>query len=561
MHDEKNEKSRTLVGAVALLIALGGAGVVAAPLAADDGPHVSAEVRVNAPQQLFPNDNPTRSTTTIAASPDGKNLLVGFEDFQGVCGPPSNFACPPPNPPGVVGYSFSTDGGMSWTDAGAPFPTGTNITQGHPWADRLSAHGDGDGRGDGDHGRDRDTYFLSTVLENATVPVATGLGIYRGHFGAGTFTLDDVKTFLPTNSGDQFTRASLAAAKDGRQDAYVALINIDEICEVPFAGFGQVELFSTHDGGNTWTGPVIVSAETSTILDPNDPNCGNSGFLQLAPAVTIGDHGEVYVVWQYGPDFLLDGTNTATDAIAFSRSLDGGRTFSAPAFIAALNDMRSNPPVGLGQNRMNDQPRIAVATDGPYRGRIYVTMFPAVAPVAVGTTLQSTVSSQAYIIYSDNRGRTWSAPKALAPAVPPTGIKRIWPTVSVRPNGAVDVVYLESQEVATGTTCSVPIGTTAKRTGPASSLVDTYWVQSRDGGTTFGAPVRVSSQTSNWCTAPYKFANALLANFGFYIGTVSVHGRTLAVWPDDGAGGPIDVLFATIKGHESGEGHDGSHGH
>ena len=563
MLEERSETRSGLAGVALLLIAVWGVGMAAGPLAADGGPRVSADVRVNAPQQLFPNDNPTRSTTTIAASSDGQNLLVGFEDFQGVCGPPLGLACPPPSPPGVVGFSFSTDGGRSWTDGGAPFPIGATITQGHPWADRLAAHGDDDHGDDGENGHDgdHDTYFLSTVLQNATTSRILGLGVYRGHFGAGTFAFDNAKTIFPANAGDLYTRAALAAAKDGHPDAYVALVNIDEICGVPFAGFGQIEVFRTHDGGATWAGPAVVSPETAAILDPNDPQCGNQGFLQVAPAVAIGPHGEVYVVWQYGPEFLLNGTITATDSIAFSRSVDGGQTFSAPALIAGLNDMRANPPVGLGQNRMNDQPRLAVATSGAHRGRIYVTMFPAVSPVAVAATAQSVVSSQAYLIFSDDLGATWSAPSALAPPVPPTGVKRLWPTVSVRPGGAVDVVYLESQEVATGTRCSVPIGPVAKRTGPASSLVDTFWVQSRDGGSSFGPPVRVSSQTSNWCTAPYRFATSLLANFGFYIGSTSVGDRTFAVWPDDGSGGPIDVLFATIQGHQEGDEHDDSHGH
>jgi len=171
----------------------------------------------------------------------------------------------------------------------------------------------------------------------------------------------------------------------------------------------------------------------------------------------------------------------------------------------------ANPPVALGQNRMNDQPRIAVATGGKHRGRIYVTIYPAVAPVSVLARVQSVVSSQAFVMFSDDRGLTWSAPHPIAAPVPPTGLKRFWPTVGVRKNGDVDVVYMESQEVATGTPCSVPFTPTLRRTGPASSLVDTFWVQSHDGGVTFGTPVRVSGQTSNWCTAPYQFASDQVA--------------------------------------------------
>jgi hypothetical protein len=575
MLDNRGQAQGRLQRRTVLLLA--GCVLAAATASANGGggdrPKVTAAVRVNAQQALFPNDNPTRNSTTIAASEDGDKVLVGFEDFQGFCGAPSNLACPPQNPPGLSGYAFSTNGGQSFTDAGSFSAIGTLIPSGHPWVDRMGrdGHGDGDGHDnhgknghddqgdhDGHHGHDRDTFFFATLLRSQTNGVSGGLGVYRGHFGSANFIVDDGQVIAPPHAGDLYSREAIAASKDGSDSAYLVLANIDQICNVPAAGFGQIELWRTHDGGDSWQGPAVVSPETSVITDPNDPQCGNDGKLQVAPAVAIGTRGEVYVVWQYGPRFYLNANNVAvndpTNAVGFARSLDGGVTFSAPAAIAPLNAMRDNPPVGYALNRMNDQPRITVATSGRYRGRIYVTFYPAVAPVSGATTAQSLVSSQAYMIYSDDRGSTWSSRVALAPPVPPTGVKRFWPTPSVRPNGDVDVVYMESQETATGTTCSAPIGG-AMRIGPVSSLVNTYWVQSRNGGATFGAPVRVSSETSNWCTPPYKFASFNFSNFGAYIGSVSIEDQTLSVWPDDRNAGPVDVLFATIKGDQHGD-HD-----
>jgi hypothetical protein len=505
---------------------------------------VSRNVRVNAPQQLFPLGNPTRSSTTIAASGDGLRLLAGFESFEGLCGPPAGLACPPLDPPGIASYAFSTDGGRTWTDSGgAPFALGNAIPAGHPWAARLG-HG-GEGRDDRDGSGEKETFFYSAVLEDATTGAPAGLGVYRGHFHGGGFAFADGQLINAANPGDMYSREAVAAGSAAGDSAYMVLINVDEICGIPFAGFGQVELWRTHDGGDSWQGPAVVSPETSTVVDPTQPGCGRNGFLQIAPAVAVGPDGEVYVVWQYGPQFFPDGSNAPNDAIGFARSLDGGSTFEPFSTIAPINAMRSNPPVGYGQNRMNDQPRIAVATDGPHRGRIYVSMYSAASPVSGPTNVQSLVSSQAFLAYSDDRGVTWSAPTPLAPAVPPTGLKRFWSTVTAHRDGDVDVVYLESQEVPTGTPCSVPILATVDRTGPASSLVNTFRVESHDGGVSFGPPVRVSSATSNWCTAPYTFASGVLANFGFYIGAAAAPGRTLAVWPDD-RGGPADVFFAGI---------------
>jgi hypothetical protein len=561
MLDEKIEKKRrpfrvVLPLAACLVMSAGGAG-------AAESPRVTGNVPVNAPQQLFPNDNPTRSTSSITSDVDGRLLLVAFEDLQGLCGPPANLACPPENPPGLSAYAFSTNGGSTWTDGGFPFALGNAITAGHPWVDRLGRgrgeDGDGDRAGK-ERRREKDTYFYASRMQDATTGLQTaGIGIYRGHFGAGTFVFDDGQIINSAHASvDEYSRPAVAAAKDGGTSAYVVLVNVDEICNVPFAGFGQIELWRTHDGGDTWQGPAIVGAESSLITDPQVPGCGRQGYLQIAPAVAIGPReSEVYTVWEHGPQFFSNGTNTPTDTIRFSASFDGGQTFTVPVDIAPVNAMRANPPVGYAKNRMNDQARIAVATSGAHKGRIYVSFYSAVSPVLGVTTVQSLVSSQGFVMHSDDRGQTWSAPLPVGPPVPPTGQKRFWPTVSVRPDGDVDVVYLESQEVVTGTPCTVAIGPNhAVRTGPASSLVDTFWVQSHDGGETFSSPLKVSSETSNWCKSPYMFDDSLLAdgflvsNGGDYLGSTSLDDRTLVVWPDD-RNVFMDTFFAEIRGRAS----------
>ena len=78
----------------------------------------------------------------------------------------------------------------------------------------------------------------------------------------------------------------------------------------------------------------------------------------------------------------------------------------------------------------------------------------------------------------------------------------MWPVPSVEPGGDVDVVYYESQEASTPANpeCVETLGTDFFGVGPANSLVDTYAVNSRDGGATFGTPTKVTTVTSNWCT-------------------------------------------------------------
>jgi hypothetical protein len=512
------------------------------------GPEVGINVQVNDPQQLPPNDWPNRNTPSLATSEDGRKLVAVFEDFQGFCGPPNNRPCPAPATPGATGFAFSTDGGDTWTDGGTLPPIGDATTIGHPWVDR------------GGHGRNEVFYAVTRMRVGLTG--LAGLGIYRGRFSAGTFVWEDAQIINSSNPNDQYSRAAIAAAKDNSGAVYVVYSNVLEMCGIASYGFGQIEVFRTHDGGDTWQGPAVVSPDAAENTDPIDPLCGVQGPLQVAPAIAVGPRGEVYVVWQKGPRALdLLGNTETLSSIGFAASLDGGQTFSAPKFTV-INANYQNTPVGHGKSRQNDQPRIAVADSGRYRGRVYVTYNQPVQTVLSPITVQSPVSAEAFIQWSDNKGQTWSAPNRVAPAVPPTGVKRLWPTVTVRPGGVVDVVYLQSRETQatpdpTDIECNMPTGV-GRRIGPLSSLVDTWLVQSRDGGQTFGEPVRVSEQTSNWCTTFYTFTSGVFSNYGDYIATASAGNRTYVLWPD-GRNGFTDVFFAEVKGKTKKNGH-GDHG-
>ncbi len=520
------------------------------PTGAGRPPRIGPNVRVNAPQQAFPNGLLGRSETTVASTDDGQLVAVGFNDAQGFCGPPFGTPCAPPPSPGLSGFAFSTDGGLSWTDTGPPPVIDHVFTRGDPWLDRG--------------GLDNATFFYANLAVNDTTGHALGASVHRGQFSGGSFSFSDVHVLAPPNPMDSYDKEAVAAAKDGSGAAYVSLTNFIALPCPKFpnvvGAFGQIEVWRTHDGGASWQGPVIASPD-QTSANPADPNCGNSGVLQQSSVPAIGPDGEAYVAWQLGPTF--SGAGTSTDAvIRVARSLDGGASFEAPVNVAAINSMRQDPPVGYNRGRLNDHPRIAVATTGSHRGRVYVSFYSAVSPVRAAATVscpagtpprttciaQNLASSQVFMTFSDDRGATWSAPQPVAPTPPATGVKRIWPVVSVEPGGAVNVVYYESQERQatanpTDIECNVNLGGGLRRVGTVSSLVDTFWAQSLDGGATFTEPRRVSSATSNWCTT----ASNIRPNFGDYIGSSSGGNRALAAWAD-GRNGVPDTFYAQLLG-------------
>ncbi len=506
-------------------------------------PRVGPNVRANAAQVLPGAGLLGRSETTIAATDDGQFVVAGWNDAQGFCGPPFGVACTPQTPSGLSGYAFSTDGGLTWTDGGAPPIISNVFTRGDPWLDRG--------------GFDLATFYYANLAVHQTTGADLGVSVHRGHFVGGTFVWEDVRTFnAPAAPNDFYDKEALAAAKDGSGAAYVSLTNFIARCGIPAFGFGQIEVWRTANAGNTWLGPVVVSPDVTFITNPATPGCGTTGVLQQSSAPAIGPNGEVYVAWQFGPTFS---PATSTNAeIRFARSTDGGVSFSTPMTVASINSMRQDSPVGYNRDRINDHPRIAVATTGPNRGRIYVVYYSAVAPVTAGALspcpapnvgslcrAQRLTSTQVFLKFSDDRGVTWSSAIPLGPAVPATGIKRWWPVVSVEPGGIVDVVYYESQEtpVASNPTCNVNVGGGIRRRGPANSLVDTFWTRSTDGGATFNPRLPLSTATSNWCTA----ASNIRPNFGDYIGSTSGGNRVLATWAD-GRNGVPDTFYATGLG-------------
>jgi hypothetical protein len=506
-------------------------------------PRVGPNTQVNAVQEQFPNGLLGRSETTIAATDDGQFLVSGFNDAQGFCGAPFGVACTPQTPfNGLSGFSVSTDAGKTWNDGGAPFIENHIFTRGDPWMDRG--------------GFDNSTFYYANLAIRDDNGASLGVSVHRGHFGGGTFAWQDVTTFNTSNPNDFYDKEALAAAKDGSGAAYVTVTNFIGLCGQPAFGFGQIEVWRTHDAGATWQGPAVASPDATFITDPNNPACGATGVLQQSSVPAVGPSGEAYVVWSFGPTFT---NTTSTNAeIRFARSLDGGVTFAAPVTVAAINSFRQDSPVGYNRDRMNDHPRIAVATTGPDKGRIYVAFYSAVAPVTAGAITpcpapnlgsqcraQRLTSSQVFVTHSDDRGTTWSTPVPVAPAPPATGIKRWWPVVTVEPGGVVDVVYYQSDETPTASNpvCNISVGGGLRRRGTANSLVDTFWARSIDGGATFDAPIQVTTATSNWCTA----VSNIRPNFGDYIGSAFGGNRALPVWAD-GRNGVPDVFFSQALG-------------
>ncbi len=538
------------------------AGVAAlGALTSSNGIVVGTNVRVNAQQTGTVAGGPLtglfgRTEDAIVSTDDGLRIVVGYNFADGFQRPPFNTVNPRPGTPGLSGFSYSRNGGQTWTDGGAvPLFTiseGTIVTRGDPWL----ALGEGE------------RVLFANIAVDPALPASQfplGISVHRGHFTATGFMWDDVRLLQPQNyPQDFYDKESITMGRgNNRRFGYVTLTNFIETCGIPAFGFGQIELWRTNNGGDNWEGPIIVSPDISFDLNPNSPTCGQEGVEQQASTAAIGPGGQVYVLWERGPtDTIINGSSTDVD-IVVARSLNRGQTFDTPVKIATINSMGNNPPVGFNRFGLIDHPRIAVDAE---TGRVYVVYYGAVSPAtsppivtcpagtADGTLCvgQSIISSQVFISFSDDQGLTWSTGKALAPAVAPTGLKRFFPVVTTGENGTVAVVYQESAEVAAAAPCNMSVQSSPpiRRVGAASSMVNTFIVVSQDGGSSFSKPVRVSTVTSKWCTT----TSNVRPNFGDYTGSVGVGNKVFPVWGDSrlpvpfGSGqvNPPDTFFAPI---------------
>lgn len=169
----------------------------------------------------------------------------------------------------------------------------------------------------------------------------------------------------------------------------------------------------------------------------------------------VGPDGELYVIWQRGGILELD------------RSPDGGDTWGSDVQVAIQDPIPS--PLPGAAFRLNSFPSMAVdRSGGPHHGNLY-----AVWP-------DESVSGQGPDIVlsrSTDRGSTWSAPVRVSDDT--NGEFQWFPWVAVDPAGDVHVVFFD------------------RRDEPASGRYHTYYARSTDGGLTFGPNVRLSSEVSD----------------------------------------------------------------
>ncbi len=280
----------------------------------------------------------------------------------------------------------------------------------------------------------------------------------------------------------------------------------------------QIVLARSTDGGFTWSKPVPVSHRLPGSSE-------DTTYGQSFPLAATGPNGEVYVVWNYGPEH----------GIGFAKSTDGGKTFSEPRIIIRYRPLGTAKriPEGVrhtvkGTVRAETYPVLVCDTlEGERRGYLYLCWAADSIP-------------SVYFSRSTDGGETWSTPITVHSDA---SNDQFWPWMSQDPvTGALAIMYLDSRD------------------DPANLLTYTYVSLSTDGGITW-VDRRVADVGSDLRRNPFQ-GNAFAGDYSgcaFYDGKiypswVDMRNTIVSVLDNDvytaivniRAPEPVDTLVATV---------------
>ncbi len=363
-------------------------------------------------------------------------------------------------------------------------------------------------------------------------------------------------TALPLPLGlDRPFGPDVAFGPDGT--LYVSYVNL--------AGNGNAPdglwLARSTDGGRTLSPPVRVSDR-----------------LAFQVRIAVGPDGTVYVTWLQAGSVAINRLVGFPNPVVVSRSLDGGRTFSAPVPVSDPGRQRvgaaspvvdahgrlfvlyedfkddrrdfeylegpaAETPFSLVITWSDDQgrsfaPGIDVDTDltASHRFLVFLPDFPS---LALGPQQQLYVAwadgrhgdEDVFLRRSDDRGRTWSPAVRVNDNRHGDGTDQYLPRVAVAPSGRVDVLFLD------------------RRRDPRHNVMtDAFLARSGDGGRSF-TNIRVSSRSFDSTVGP-SVAGFMPVDFGSRIGLAGSDGASLAAWTDSRFGsqdtGRQDIVFAVV---------------
>lgn len=245
------------------------------------------------------------------------------------------------------------------------------------------------------------------------------------------------------------------------------------------------------------------------------------------PSIVIGPSGQVNVAWEANTGGAFSNTPGAVNGAGFVSSTDFGQTFSKAQIVVTYAPFTSGQFAGNGGRECGDAP---FNCPTGFTFPRFDLASPYLAADNVHGTLvmafqvaQSSGQGQIEYMFSTDGGTTWSTPALLSASS--TG-HQFFPFL-VASNGRVSAIWYDSRGDSNYAATRAPCNSAS---GQTSACLNVRYAESTDGGKTWGASIQVTSTPTN---PDYEqFGGRLVPFFGDYI-TVAAQGDKIgAVWTD-----------------------------
>jgi hypothetical protein len=345
------------------------------------------------------------------------------------------------------------------------------------------------------------------------------IGYFSSFDGGCTWTDGGVLPGFEKNE----TTSDISFAFGNHNDVYAAVLYVTDGAQ----GNSGIAVSTSTDGGKTFGNPVSVFEARADQVFSDKP--------WIAVDQTGGPYsGYIYVVWSYDHKGTCGGINNCSEELAFSRSTNGGKTFSPISLVEGNALFCANPATGrpVGSTKcdavqgatpaVGPDGTLYVATpyidvmSGPIPTRLLVTSSTDggkawTTPVLIATIHDisgafppekyrnlslpafecDSRTGQLYLTWSDkgtrdadilfstskDHGQTWSAPLRVNDDPIGNGANQFQPQMAVAPDGVVSISFFDTRD------------------DPRHLLIDVYLAQSVDHGASFLKNLRVTTQS------------------------------------------------------------------
>ncbi|HEV3234549.1 MAG TPA: sialidase family protein [Candidatus Dormibacteraeota bacterium] len=262
----------------------------------------------------------------------------------------------------------------------------------------------------------------------------------------------------------------------------------------------------SDDNGATWQkGPL----GTGFVIYP--------GFVPLYPRPLVLANGDLAVMgWNAGavapaPNYVGDPgplVNTNACQTALTNQTGGYQLYIAAAAggVSGMTPLVFGLPSNAacvanntlrGQRSAEKEPLFAV---DPHTGRMYVAWTDA--------RFRNDGANDILLTFTDDRGATWAYPKRIHPSAAGDNVNHWCAMIDAGADGVLRLAYRQRQEAANPNADFTNF----------SRQVDTFYVESHDGGVTFTAPLQVNTNASDMRFGAFDGGQTNVGQGGVFLG-------------------------------------------